>query len=406
VKNARRVEAFVKLFEPSSGDRGSYGVKARWTQQPSRQTIGEVMNNNLNITRILLAAGLACSISQAACDDGELITAMEKEKSSMQSENPPDQGQDTETSEPEVESDYTTILYSQMAENPNLMLFSNSIINYREPIFICLYDEQGNALTESPLGKYRSDGGIPYGEITAVEMPELGPVADQLLAIAYTVDGESDCLASLDQTIPYSFLTIDHYMLFFGRQSVLMPVGYVSSVFGAEEWFVCGENGDESCEPDPSSPGSGMAGIGCMNANEALPDQTALRFSSLTWRLEGPLTFCWDPDDEEQEPSVFLGNYPIPYEPPYTGRYELPPMTTGTIHLHLGEVDCAEATIANAAATLALPAPATFGPPGAQIAFDAGSSGTLVVFGTPIDGVPQDAGLRIVPLLNWNEWNE
>ena len=74
---------------------------------------------------------------------------------------------------------------------------------------------------------------------------------------------------------------------------------------------------------------------------------------------------------------------------------------SGVLHLHNGDTDCVTAEIADAVATLSLPAEATFGPEGSTVSFDAGSSGTLLIIGQSSDEIPQEARPRIIPLLNW-----
>ena len=325
---------------------------------------------NGSVTDIVIAAVISLSTVAAACDDGILNTVVEKES-----------------------------LEDYLAAHPNLHLFMNGAHNFREPVFTCFYDEVGNRLNRVPRGKYDSEEGISYGKLTAVEIPETQrPVS---LTVAFTTDGISDCVDPMPDFEVSSYLTFD--VLFLDETDhlqITVFLGYLSQARGGENWGdICGDGGDEPCE---NYAGLGYSGNTLLE-NPPPAGKTALNFiSPLTFGWQGleEMTLCWDPDDGGAEPAILLTTLPEEYDPNRSGWPDFPPITTGTIHLQSGHVDCETASISAALATLAMPADMTFGPAGGKVAFGPDTSGHIYILGTNLEGVPAEAGLRIIPILN------
>ena len=128
---------------------------------------------NPRVVRSICGAAIGVSLFLFACDDGILNTMIEQKS-----------------------------LAEYMEENPNLRLFMNNIVNYREDIFLCIYGDDGETLfTPSPLGKYGSSEGIAYGEITAVDVgigidtTEPNP---KPYSLVFVKDGVSPCQDTFD----------------------------------------------------------------------------------------------------------------------------------------------------------------------------------------------------------------
>ena len=333
---------------------------------------------------IVTVALVLMSIVAGACEEGMSEAA---DPSAAETDN-----------SPAVESE---TLAAYMATHPNLHLFMNGAHNFREPVYLCFYDNEGNRLNQAPRGKYDSDEGVVYGQFTAVEVPEILSY-DQLL-ILYTTDSVSDCASPMpvfDESAVPPYVTLD--TLFIGDNDdthITIFEGYLSQRLGGENWGdICGEDGDAPCE---DFAGLGYAG-NILLINPPPAGRCALNFVpplTLSWQ-DPEMTLCWDPDDDGAEPSILLTEYPEVYDPTQGGWPDFPPITTGTIHLQSGHVDCAAADLSAALATVSIPTDMTFGPDGGEIAFGPDTSGHIYIMGTDLDGAPAAAGLRIIPILN------
>jgi hypothetical protein len=337
----------------------------------------KMMKINIKYNAIPLFGLIVLLAAPCACDDGELNTLLPKQNLSV-----------------------------YMEDNADLMLYFNSLDNYRESIYLCFYDADTHTrYNTEPIGKYQSEGGIPYGEATAVKLPPI--VEKTVVAAMYLTDGNKDCLNSdLDYSEPEGWsgetgaIPIERLRI---RSKWLHGVlGYIAPREGfGEDWDGCGEEGEWSCSLElPFSVD--------VSAKAPLAGKTSIKFhrelSSVFASRDQ--TICWDPDNNGSESSILLAALITDDRDPATcsvSKNNLTPMTTGTIHLHLGRVNCADAAIADAAATLPLPADATFGPAGSKIVFDADESATLLVTGSILDGIPQEGGLRMTPIPNWFE---
>ena len=333
------------------------------------------MKTSINKRPALAILGFLTAIwALSACDeDGDLNTVVEKES-----------------------------LAEYMEVHPELRLYLNAVSNYREPVFICIY-EADRLLTPTPLGRYGSAEGIPYGEITAVEVTDAYASLDEntMVSEVFVTDGLSPCpeIRPVDGLAPASVDT------FVGTGSddasfIRMVMGLLSSSEGGEEWMVCGDTGDGPCVEE-SHLGSG--GTGLLPNSPLDASKTTVTFWKVGDELdtgEETYTFCWNDGDGNLST---LGPYPIPYEPPYRGWFDVDPLLSGAVLLFDGDVDCAAVDPADAITSTPIPADATFGPDGSTVKFEAGSSGTFVVIGQSAPGIPAEAGLKIIPILHWFE---
>lgn len=322
--------------------------------------------NLFSKTPLLPGVFIFC-IALFACDDGELNTVHTE------------QG-----------------LVDYMESNQSLRLFLHSIDNYRQPLYLCIYDSSGNTLNTTPIGKDQSSRGIPYGEVTAAQIPEKAE-GDEYQVVAYTVDGRSNCPSRVPSPSPdeYPVLTV---AALWGPSMVYNIGGYLSSTLGGEQWDGCGDACDEPCENYAKI----TTGATDLQPEEPLEGRTTFRLGFLEWQSsQKPMTLCWDPDNVGGESSVLLTSIPTPHVAPYSDWIDAPSITTGILHLHLGRVDCGVANPTDAAANLPLPADASFGPPGSTIALDADTGTTLLLMGTTLEGVPGEAELRLIPIVHF-----
>jgi hypothetical protein len=329
---------------------------------------------NKTILRATVWPLILMAVLLSACDDGKLNTMMTKER-----------------------------LSAYMEENENLYIYMHSIYNYRQPVYMCLYDlETGASLNEVPRGKFGTGEGIPYGEFTAVEIPEAtGPEIDVERNIPFFLKktGTGSCAPTTDSARENPDYILYDMLMIHEDSNVAFNIsnGYLSESLGGESWGnICGTTGDQSCD---TKSGIGMGG-GALRPQPAPAGKTTLNFFSLVWQSRGlEMTLCWDPDGSGPQPSILLTEFPEPYRE--DGWPVFDPITTGTIHLQDGIVDCSTANLADAIATKSLPAQMTFGPTSSQIEFGPDTSGTILITGVHLDGVPSEAQLRIVPLLHW-----
>ena len=318
---------------------------------------------------------LIAGIGFSACDDGNLNTVVEQES-----------------------------LAEYMGGHPELRLYLNAVSNYREPMYICIYDMEsgGTPVTPMPLGRYGSAEGIPYGEITAVDVKDAYASLEDLDAVeeVFVTDGFSPCPESLQACGDLGRVPAGVVVGSEDASIIRIVDGLLASSEGGEEWMVCGDTGDGPCVEN-SHMGSGLTGL--------LPN-TPLDASKTTvtfWKIGGKIntedetyTFCWN---DGEGSTTTLGPYPIPYEPPYRGWFDVDPLLSGAILLFDGDIECADANPADAIASTPIPADATFGPDGSTVQYEAGSSGTLLVIGESVPGIPTEAGLKIIPILHWFE---
>ena len=330
-------------------------------------------NTNRDMMGHAIAIFVLVSLGVSACYDGKLDTVVEAES-----------------------------LEAYMESRPSLRLFMNGVHNLRKPVFACFY-EDNHRLNKKPIGKYDSEKGIPYGQFTAVEIPE--PENANLVKVIYTTDGISDCVDTLPDVRDLDAPPYVLYDSFSYNEDdsadfeITMFEGYLSMNSGGEDWGdICGENGDDACEDHAEFRFMG----GALTINMPQEGRTALDFfNPMDIGGQAPeLTLCWDPDDAGAEPAILLTEYPVEYDETLNTWSDFPPITTGTLHLQAGHVACETADMSAALATLSIPAEMTFGPADGKLTFDADSSGQIFIIGTGLNGVPAEAGYRIVPLLN------
>ena len=325
---------------------------------------------NKRPTALAILGFLAVIWAVSACDeDGDLNTVVEQES-----------------------------LAEYMEVHTELRLYLNAVSNYREPLYICMYDGD-SLLTPMPLGKYGSEAGIPYGEITAVEVTNVyaGLDGTENVFDVFVTDGLSPCA----ETPSEGGLVFTMGGLGEDDASMIRIIsGLIPSSEGGEEWMVCGDNGDSACAEESH----------LINAGTGLQPNSPIDASKTTvtfWKIGDELaaddatyTFCWNDGNGNMSA---LGPYPIPYEPPYRGWFDVDPLLSGAVMLFDGDVDCTAADPSAALTSTPIPADATFGPDGSTVKFEAGSSGTFVVIGQSASGIPAEAGLKIIPILHWFE---
>jgi hypothetical protein len=329
------------------------------------------------VVRILYAAVL--SMGFAACDDGNLNTVIEQET-----------------------------LAEYMGGNPDIRLFMSNIPNYREDLFVCAYLDEGwiaspstepVLLTPTPAGKFGTTEGIPFGEITAVELPGIDGFEQSAYLHGYfTTDGLTPCAEEwgVSQT---DGVIADFYRASPSAGLVYIPNGFLSTAQGGEDWSICGDAGNEPCD---LYAGVNSFGFWDLQYNPPLdPSMTNLVVYDIDLTpsdTDPGMTICWDPDGAGEEPSQLVRN-DSDFDP--SAWFDIDPITEGVLHVHEGAVDCATANIGDASASTVLPAEATFGPEGSEVAFGPNSSGALLYVGIEGENVPQEARPRLIPVLKW-----
>ena len=290
-----------------------------------------------------------------------------------------------------------------MACHDNLLLYMSTLINYREPFFFCFYDgETSHSLNSEPVGKTDSNDGVPFGELSAIPVPGLSwrQNPGTYFQYALTTDRFERCPATTP-TEGENWAFVDGFNSNnFDSKHFPSPHGYIYPRHGGEDWGdICGEYEDESCRHLQSN----IFFIeGEIRSPSETHGKTSLRIFHDTWTWGGDhrnksFSLCWDPDDGGPESSVLLADA----DHSNVGFINFEPITSGTLHLHLNPVDCTGADIADAAATLPIPTPMTYGPPNRQVEFAAGTQGEILVVGSSLKDAPRGAGMKIVPILYW-----
>ncbi len=289
-------------------------------------------------------------------------------------------------------------LVSKIKKN-NLVLVLHGIVNYRSEIYLCLYDTDGGSLNATPLKQYNSSGGIPYGQLSAVQFPENLPSHALIVYMKSTIEScpprEPDELEFEEAIGTALYHESDSEISFYAIS------GYLPKEKGGEDWTICGENGDESCESYLDRIGFGS---GSFLPLGPLYDKTKIRpDTELLIDLKGPsggvfdepYTICWNENDSGDASPMTVCNRCEDYAPPW-GYFNVEPMTEGLISVYKGDTNCETAVDSEAMATLELPAEYTFGDHPDTIAFGSNTVGYIFLVGVYGDNVPPEAAPRIV----------
>ncbi len=274
----------------------------------------------------------------------------------------------------------------------------HGVVNCRSDLYVCLYGDQ-QSLKSAPIGQYNTSEGITYGKLATVQFPENLPQTGEIVYMKASV---ANCPSQTWEAMAHEGTLGSGSFYSAGSVIPMYAIaGYLPAEQGGEIWNICGENSDESCE---SYLGELGLGGGTFTSEGPLYDKTriyadanSLLFTKGPRNIdEDSYTICWTPNSSSTTSSLTVCNHCEAYAPPW-GQFDVEPMTSGLLHAHEGDVDCATTDNTAAMATLELPAETT--PElGGTIEFGPNTIGELLIVGVQGDGVPEEAAPRLLAI--------